>query len=74
MRDTFVRNHSLSPRVLGIYENSSIVDKGSSKIDVPKANITVIWTRVFEWYVDRCGSQSSHINTQQNIVDLYHHL
>ena len=30
------------------------------KVDVPKSNIVIIWTHVFEWYAVRYESKTSH--------------
>ena len=27
---------------------------------VPKSNIAITWTTIFEWYVVRCGSKNGH--------------
>ena len=35
----------------------------TSMIDVTKSNIAIIWTRVFEWHVVRCGSKNGHQKT-----------
>jgi hypothetical protein len=34
-----------------------------TKVDVPKFNIAIIWTPIFEWYVIRCGAKNEHQNT-----------
>ena len=31
-----------------------------SKVDIPDSNTTIIWTRIFEWYVVRCGSKNGY--------------
>ena len=35
------------------------------KVDVPKSNIAMIWTSMFEWYMDRCESKD------RNQKDMY---
>lgn len=29
----------------------------SDKVDMPKFNIEIIWTSIFEWHVVMCGSK-----------------
>jgi hypothetical protein len=32
-----------------------------AKVKVPKSNIAIIWTPIYDWYVVRCGSKNRHL-------------
>ena len=41
-----------------------------TKVNVPKSNIAIIWTPIFEWYVVRCGSINIHQKYMQGLKEI----
>lgn len=50
-------NQYLRPKTISF----SAQKRSIIKVDVPKSNIAIIWTPIFEWKAFRCGSKNGHL-------------